>query len=79
MQCHTQSDNITTNLKDEVYFNLTTFSVTNVLTWKYYVNDSTKGKYYMILGRDLLTYLELNLKFCDHGTENNDEPFKGYT
>ena len=33
----------------------------------------------MILGRDLLTELELNLKFSEHFIEANDGPFKGST
>ena len=52
MQWNTQDGNITTNNKVEVDFTLPTL---NVVTWKFHVDDSTKGSYYMILGRDLLT------------------------
>ena len=41
------------------------------------MNDSAKGRYDMILGRDILTALVLNLEFCDHIIEGNDGPFKG--
>ena len=33
----------------------------------------------MILGRYVLTYLGLNIKFSDHVIESDDEPFKGST
>ena len=55
MQWHTQAGNITTSIKVGVHFTLPTFSVTNVMTWKYHADDSSKGRYDMILGRYLLT------------------------
>ena len=55
MQCHTQAGNITTNIKVEVDFTLPELITTNVLTWKCCVNDSSKGRYDMILGGHLLT------------------------
>ena len=33
----------------------------------------------MILGRDILTYLVLNIRFYEHIIEADDVPFKGYT
>ena len=45
----------------------------------WHVDDSTKGGYYMILGRYLLTALGLNLKLSNHLIESYDGPFKGYT
>ena len=77
MQWHTQADNITPNIKVEVDFTLPELSATNVMTWNFNVDDSTKGIYYMILGRYLLTELGLKLKFCDHVIEADNEPFKG--
>ena len=55
MQWHTQAGNITTNLKVKIDFALPTLSAINVVTWNYYVDDSAKGRYYMILGQDILT------------------------
>ena len=55
MQWHTQSGNITTNLKVEVKFTLPELSATNVVTWKCHVDDSDKGRNCMILGIDILT------------------------
>ena len=55
MQCKTQAGNINTVVKVEVYFTLTETSVANVMTWKCHVDDCPKGRYNMILGRELLT------------------------
>ena len=43
------------------------------------VDDSSKGRYDMILRRDILTALGLNLELCDHVIEADDGTFKGYT
>ena len=40
MQWNTQDGNITTNLKVKIYFNLPVVSATDVVTWKYHVDDS---------------------------------------
>ena len=55
MQWHTQAVNITTNLKVKVDFTLPALSAMNVVTWRCHVNDYTKGRQNMILGRDILT------------------------
>ena len=55
MQWHTQARNITTNLNVKVYLTLTELSATNVVTWNCHVDDSTNGRYNIILGRDILT------------------------
>ena len=39
---------------------------TKIMTWDSYVNDSTKGRYDMLLGRDILTSLVFNLKLSDN-------------
>ena len=57
IQWHTLAVNITNNLKVEEDFTLLDISATNVLTWKCHVDDSSKGKYNMILGRYLLSEL----------------------
>ena len=41
------------------------------------MDDSTKGRYDMILGRDLLIDLGLNIKFSDNVIEADDGPLKG--
>ena len=57
MQWHTQAGNITTNLKDKIYFNLPELSATKIVMWNCYVDASDKSRHYMILGQDLLTAL----------------------
>ena len=61
MQCHTEVGNITTNLKVEVEFTLPEISVTNFMACKYHVDESDKGRYNMILGRDSFTELGLKI------------------
>ena len=75
MQWQTQAGNITTNIKVNVDFSFPALSATNVMMCKCHVDDSTKGRYDMILGRYLLTQLVLNLKFSNHVTESDDGPF----
>ena len=65
MQCHMQVCNITTNLKVKIDFILPELSATKIVTWNFHVDDSVKGRYYMILGKDLLTQLLLNVKFSE--------------
>ena len=54
IQWITQAGNITTNFKVKIYFTLPALSATNVVTWDYHVDDFAKGRYYMILGQDIL-------------------------
>ena len=61
MQCHMQSGIIINNLKLKIDFTLPEHSVTEIVTWNCHVDDSSKGRYDMVLGRDLLTYLGLNI------------------
>ena len=55
MQWNTQARNIMTNLKVKIDFTLPALSATNVVTWNFQVDDSAKGRYDMILGRNILT------------------------
>ena len=55
IKCHTKSGKITNNLKVKIDFTLTEIIATRILTWTFHVDDSTKGRYNMILGRYLLT------------------------
>ena len=57
MQWHTQAVNITNNLKVRIYSTLPEFSVTKIVTWGFHVDDSTKSRYDMILGRYILIAL----------------------
>ena len=54
-------------------------SATNVMTGDCHVDESAKGGYDMILGRDILTELGLNLKFSEHVIKADYVPFNGST
>ena len=79
IQCHTQARNITNNLKFKVDFTLLALRAKNVVPGKFHVDDSSKGRYNIILGQYLLTELVLNLKISEHAIEANNGPFKGST
>ena len=72
MKCHTEAGNILTNLKGKIDLALPELSATKIVMWNCHVDESAKGIYYMILGRDLWKALELNLKFCYHLIEADD-------
>ena len=55
MQCHTQVGNITTNLKVKIVYTVPELSATELVTWNCHVDDSSKGRYDIVLGRYLLT------------------------
>ena len=47
------------------------------MTWKFHVCNSDKGSYNIILGRNLLTTLGLDLKSFDSGIVGGDGPHEG--
>ena len=53
--------NITINFNVKIDFILPELSSTNAVTCKFHVDDSYRGRYDMILGRDILTELVSNL------------------
>ena len=53
MQWHTQAGKITNNMKVKIYFTSPEFSAKKIVTWNCHVDDPTKGRYNMILGRDI--------------------------
>ena len=57
IKLHTQTGNLTTNLKAKIYLTLSEFSATNIDMWECHLYDFTKGRYDMIFGRDILTVL----------------------
>ena len=50
-----------------------------IVMWNCHIDDSAKGRYYMILGRDLLTALGLNIKFSYRVIKSDGGTFKGLT
>ena len=61
-----QSGKFMTSKKVNVYFCLPEFSATKIVTRKCHIDKSTNGRYDMMLNRDLLTALGLDLKFADN-------------
>ena len=53
--------------------------MTNIVACKCHADESDKGRYDMILGRDILIELFLNLKLSDHVIKMDYAPFKGST
>ena len=62
-----------------MYFTLPTLRATNIVTWKCHVDASSRGRYDMILGRDLFIELGLNIKIFKYVIEADDIPFIGST
>ena len=60
-----------------VDFCLPEFSATKIVMWKFHVDESTNGRYDMILGRDLLTALVIDLKSSDNVIIGGEVPYKG--
>ena len=79
MQWQKHAGNITTDFKVKIYFNLTSISLTNVVTCKCHVDESSRGRYSMNLGRYIWTELGLNLNVFEHFIESDDGRFIGYT
>ena len=57
MQWNTQSGNVAKSMRVKIDFTLHELRVTNIVTRNCHVDESAKGRYEMILGRDLLTEL----------------------
>ena len=57
MQWHTQAVSISTNLKVNIDMILPELSVTKIVMWNCHVDDSAEGRYYVVLGRYILTAL----------------------
>ena len=60
IQWHTHTGSITTNLKIKIHFTLPELSFKKTLMWNWHVNNSAKGRYHIIIRRDILTDLGLN-------------------
>ena len=72
MKWYTQVGNVTTNLKVKIEFTLFELSTTKLVTCHCHMDNASKGRYNIILGRDILAALQLNLKFSWHVIEADD-------
>ena len=60
-----------------VDFCLPEFSATNIMMWKCHVDESTNGRYYMILCRKIINTLGLDFKFYENATLGREVPHEG--
>ena len=51
--------------------------MTKKSSWKFHVDEFTTGRYNIILGRDLLTALGLDLKFYENILIGGKSPYEG--
>ena len=72
----TQAGKFTTSKKVNMDFCLPEFSATKILMWKFHVNESTNGRYAMILGIYLLTALGTDLNFSENVIIGGEVPYK---
>ena len=77
MQWHTQAGKITNNMKVKICFTSPEFSAKNIVTWNCHVDDPTKGRYNMILGRDIWPEIEFNLGLSEYFITKYDGTLKG--
>ena len=60
-------------------FYLPVLGATKIVTWKYHVDDSTAGRYDMIISRDLLNKIGIDLKCSKNTIEYIKGPYQGCT
>ena len=73
----TQAGKFMTSKKVNIDFCILEFSATKIVTWKCHVDESTNGRYEMILVIYLLTALGLDLKFSYNVIIGGEGPYKG--
>ena len=73
----TQAGKFTTSMKVNIHFCLPEFSATKNVSWKSQVDNSTNIRYNIIVGRDLLTALELYLKSSENIIIIGEVTYKG--
>ena len=59
----TGSGSLTTQYESQVHFTLPEFSDKKIINWKFSVADSPTIGYDLIIGRDLMLQLQMNLSF----------------
>ena len=66
-----------TSKKVNIDFFSPEFSATNIVMWKYHVDKYTNGRYDMILGRDILTALGLDIKLSENVIIGREVTYNG--
>ena len=59
-----------------IEFCLSEFDATKIVTWNCNVAKSINISYYMILGKYLLSALDMDIKFSENTTVGGDGPYK---
>ena len=79
MKWNTQAGKFITNSMVKVEFSLPVISTTKIVIWKCHVDDSTAGRYDMIISRYLLTKLGIYLKLSTNIIECDKGLYQGFT
>ena len=81
MRCNGRCQRAILPLIRELWYIWTRLNLAQQKPWheKFHIDDPAKDVYDIILGRDILTQLRLNLKWYDHFIEADDVPLKGST
>ena len=66
-----------TSKKVNVDFCLPEFSATKIVPWKFHVDNKTNSRYDMILVRDLIATLGLDIKFSEKLVIGGEGPYEG--
>ena len=65
IQWYTQAGNLTIGLKVNLYLTFPEFRAMKIVTWEFHVDESSKGRYHMILGGYQLTTNVSSNQFMD--------------
>ena len=68
---------LTTSKKVNVDFCLPEFSETKIVSWKFHLDNQNNSRYDMILVRDLIHALGLDIKFSENIIIGGDVPNQG--
>ena len=77
-QPSTQSGNFTTESMANIYI-FTIIKCDKTMTWKFHVDESTEGRHDMIIGRDLLNTLGINIKLSYNTIDYGKGTYQGCT
>ena len=74
----TQTGNYTSNSMVTLEFSSPELIATKIVTWKCHVDDSTAGSYDMILSRDLLTKLGIDINISMNTIDSGKGTHQGF-
>ena len=79
-QYSTGSGSLTTRHESEIHFTLPEFSDKKIIKWKFNITDSTEVEYDIILGRDIMLQLQMDVSFTNKSIawEGNEIPMRDF-